>query len=128
MVGYWTFRDWVEPDGENVVLTWLNGLPKRAKARINALIPRLEATQHLGPPHVKPLKGPCAGLMELRVPCEGVEYRPLCCYGPGRREVTILVGATEVGGKLVPLSACSTAHKRKARLTVEGLTRDHDFS
>ncbi len=128
MGGHWTFKDYVTEDGENEILAWLNDLPKRAKIRINTAISRLEVMERLEMPYARVLKGPCAGLMELRIPVENVQYRPLCCYGPGEKEVTLLFGAIEKGGRFVPLSACSTALIRKAQIGEEGRTCDHDFS
>lgn len=74
------------------------------------------------------LHGECDGLLELRRESGNVQFRPICCYGPERGEVALLVGAVEKGGKFVPASACSTAQDRKARLTEKGRTCDHDFS
>ena len=127
MARYRTFKDYVTPDGENVVRSWLNDLPKRARMKIDAAIRRLEVVDQLEMPYVRVLKGVCHGLMELRIESENVQYRPLCCYGPGEKEVTILFGATEKGGKFVPLSACSIALARKAQLTERGRTCDHQF-
>lgn len=127
MAGYWTFRDYVNRRGENEIHSWLDSLPKRAKVRINTTISRLELMETLGMPHIKKLTGPCDGLLELRVLCENVQYRPLCAHGPGEREVTLLVGAIEKGGRL-PSSACSTALARKQQLGQKGSTCDHDFS
>ncbi len=122
-----TFKDFVGENGENEVLVWLNMLPKVDKARINTIISRLEVMEALEMPATRMLKGPCHGLMELRIPTPKIEYRPLCCYGPGRKEITILVGAVEKGDRFVPQSACSTALRRKARIGERGRTCDHDF-
>jgi hypothetical protein len=77
---YWTFKDYLNPRGENEILDWLNSLPKGAKARINAAIRFLEAMERLEMPYVRMLKGNCSGLMELRIPYDKVQYRPLCSY------------------------------------------------
>ena len=122
-----TFKDYVAPNGENVVHSWLNGLPKLAKAKVNALIGRLEVVDQLGMPEVRMLHGECDGLMELRREAGNVQYRPICCYGPGRGEVTILLGAIEKGGKFVPPNACEIAQARTARLIERWSTCDHDF-
>jgi hypothetical protein len=124
----WTFKDYIADDGENVIRTWLARLPPLAKAGINTTIELLEGMDRLEMPDVKVLKGPCRGLMELRIRIESVQYRPLCWYGPGKGDVTLLVGAIEKGGRLEPLSACSTGLLRKARIEEKGRTRDHDFS
>jgi hypothetical protein len=124
---YRTFKDYVSAGGENEIRTWLDVLPKAAKVKINALIRRLQVVPFLDMPEVRMLRGECDGLLELRVTAEKVQYRPLCCYGPGRGEVTILVGAIEKGSKFVPLTACAIAQTRKARLAEGGRTLDHDF-
>jgi len=127
--GYRTIKDYVSASGENEVLAWLNDLPKQAKAKINAMIRRLEVLEDLKMPQVKPLHGPCSGLIELRIKgADNIQYRPLCCHGPGDKEVTILAGAIEKGGKFVPRSACSTAQVRMAEIVRGGRTCDHDFS
>lgn len=125
---YRTFKDYVTPDGDNVVQSWLNGTPKRVKVKINALLRRLEVMERLEMPEVRMLHGECDGLMELRRESENVQYRPICCYGPGRREITILAGAIERGGKFVPPSVCETARRRMAQLTEGSRVCDHDFS
>jgi hypothetical protein len=121
------FKDYVDPDGENVVLRWLNGLPKAAKVKINTRIEFLETVEQLEMPDARQLTGICDGLVELRVRSGNVQYRPLCYYGPKRREVTILAGAIEKGSKFEPSSACDTALMRKARIGQRGWTCDHDF-
>lgn len=127
MSGSWIFKDYVDSGGENVVRSWLDRQPKAAKAKINALIRRLEVVDWLDMPEVRMLQGECDGLMELRTQAGNVQYRPLCCYGPQRREVIILIGAIEKGRKFVPPSACRTAQERKAQLAERGCTCDHDF-
>lgn len=125
----WLFLDFVDSDGENVIHGWLHSLPKGARLRINTVISFLEATPPpLRAPYVKRLKGPCDGLMELRVTHNNIQYRPLACYGPGEREVTLLIGAEEHGGKLDPQSACETALSRKRLIHErEEATREHQF-
>jgi hypothetical protein len=127
MARYRAFRDFVADDGANTVRAWLDALPVRAKRKINVFIERLEVVDQLEMPTVRVLKGSCDGLMELRVKSENVQYRPLCCYGPGQGEVTILFGATERGGRFQPPTACATALARKTRLGERGRTCDHDF-
>jgi hypothetical protein len=67
MAKCWTFRDYVAPSGENLIHTWLNERPKKAKARINTRLQYFEALEQLNEPHAKMLEGECAGLMELRI-------------------------------------------------------------
>jgi hypothetical protein len=122
------FKDYLSANGENEILDWLNSLPKGAKARINTAIRFLEAMERLEMPYARVLKGNCAGLLELRILFDNVQYRPLCCYGPGMRDVTLLVGAREKGSKFEPRTACEMALARKGALTLKERTCDHDFS
>lgn len=125
---HWTFKNYVSASGENEVLAWLNDLPKQAKAKINAMIRRLELLEDLRMPQVRQLHGQCSDLFELRIKGAGnIQYRPICCHCPENKEVTILTGATERGGKFVPRSACSTAQMRKAEIAEKGRTCDHNF-
>jgi len=128
VASYWTFKDYVAAGGMNEIHAWLDGLPERAKAKINWRIRQLEATKNLTRPAVGMLTRDCDGLIELRVEVGNVQYRPLCCHGPGVREVTLLFGAIEKGGKFEPLSACLIALRNKARIAGRGRTCDHDFS
>lgn len=114
--------------GRNEIHAWLSRLSPEAKAGINATIDLLEGMDQLEMPDARKLKGRCKGLVELRIRIGNVQYRPLCCYGPGKRDVTILMGAIEKGGRFEPISACSTALMRMARIEEKGRTREHDFS
>lgn len=128
MAGIWTFMDYLAEDGENPIAIWLNRLSPAVKAKINARIRYVERLDVLDRPQIGHLKGPCAGLIELRVRGDDkIQYRPLCCLGPGNNQVTILVGAIEKGGKFVPLSACSTAQQRKTEIARKGRTCEHNF-
>lgn len=125
---FWTFMDYLTADGDNVILAWLNGLPKKAKAKINQRILFTERMEMLDRPQVGFLQGACEGLMELRVHgADNIQYRPLCCYGLGKRDVTILFGAIEKGSKLVPPSACASAQNAKTEHTGKGRTCEHNF-
>ncbi len=131
MIGYWTFRDYVAIDGVNEIHAWLNTLPTRAKAKINWRIRELEATAHFERPQTGKLnkdRGNCQGLFELRVEVGNVQYRPICCYGPGDRDVTILYGAIEKGRKFVPPTSCEIARRNMTHITDRRRTCVHDIS
>jgi hypothetical protein len=128
MGGYWTFKDYVAADGVNEIHAWLNGLPERAKAKINWRISQLEQTPHLTRPATGKLHDDCEGFFELRVEVGNVQYRPICCHGPGDRDVTILFGAIEKGRKFVPLSACLIARRNSGHISERGRVCDHDIS
>jgi hypothetical protein len=128
---FWTVRDYLAENGENVIRTWLDGLSAVAQADIDAQIQTIERTETLTRPAWGKLGykngQDCRELYEIRVKCEGVQYRPLTCFGPGRRMITILIGATERDSRLVPGSVCRTALARKLIIeTTAGRTCLHE--
>ena len=92
----WEFYDFLDGRGLNIIRPWLDGLPPQASAKIDARIVYMRAVPIWPEQYVSALKG-WPELFELRVVSSGVQYRPLCCYGPGNRSVTIVLGATEKG-------------------------------
>lgn len=113
-------------NGRNVIREWIDDQPVLAQAAIDVFIEQLAAMPDLRHPHTKVLTGPYDGMFELRIRTPKVEYRPLACYGPERRQVTILTGAIERGGKITPRSAYATALQRKANIHQEGYTCEHE--
>ena len=124
---HWIFKDYISERGENVIRRWLDGLPKRARIKIELRLRYLENVQYLNlePQYVKQLVG-YEGLYEIRVVLDNVQYRPLGCYVPGERgQFALLIGAVEKGGKLEPRDACDTAVERKGTITFNR-SRLHD--
>jgi hypothetical protein len=121
----WQFLDFVDDRNRNTIRAWLEGIPDRAELRIEATLRRVRDAPTLQRPEVGSMVGDCKGLLELRVQCERVQYRPLMCYGPGQREVTILLGATEQNRKIYPPGSCAQALKLKERIGEAGRTEPH---
>ena len=44
MIKEYTFYDYIDENGNNIIKNWLNGDAKDAKAHFNQVIPHLEAT------------------------------------------------------------------------------------
>lgn len=126
-ISEWEFRDFLDGRGSNVIREWIVTLPLAAQAKIDTIVLLLQ-TQKVWPPHyVSALRG-YDGILELRVCSCGVQYRPLGCHGPGKRQFTILIGSVEKGGKL-PKGDCESAvERRKIISNYEGRTCEHDFS
>ena len=123
----WTFRDFVSTRGENEVLAWLNTLPKKAKAKINARIITLAAYPGAWPPHYISAYVGWDDIYELRIVAAGRQFRPLGCYGPHRNQFTILVGAEEKGGKIRG-SLLEVADERRQIILSDGSRCvPHDF-
>lgn len=128
----WDFRDFVNARGENVVHTWLHGIPAAARAEINDLIMLLElrtVDQFSREDSVGLLRRECRGLLELIVKVEKVQYRPVGRYGPGRKVVTLLGGANERDGHLTPPDICKTTLARSLLLESdpERYSCEHDI-
>lgn len=58
-------------------------------------------------------------LYEVRVVFGGEQYRILGCYGPKRKEFTLLIGAEEKGDRLEPRDAVRTAKTRMTLIVEE---------
>ena len=73
----YTFYDYIDENGNNIIKNWLNGEAKDAKAHFNHVIPHLEATP---PPwstkYVKRMKYDWKGFIELRK-TGSIQYRLL---------------------------------------------------
>lgn len=114
----WTFKCFKSSSGTNEIRKWLRALPEKDQAKIDARIRQLEILKTLREPYVKPLTG-YAGLFEIKVFSGNVQYRPIGCYGPERREFTILFGAIEKGNRFEPRNAPDTAYARSQLIDKE---------
>lgn len=125
----YTFYDYVDEDGINVIKTWLEA--RGGKARFDTIIQYLEASRPgtWRRPVVGRLTGECAGLSEIRAQVRRTQLRLLGFYGPGEREFTLVFGAVEKNDRFVPLSACEQAFRRKDRVNAapDISRKEHDF-
>lgn len=109
----WNFKVFIAEKGSNEIDAWLNDLPPGAKAKIKKRITYLEITKRWGRPYAAKLKG-TNNIWEIRVGFDNIQYRPLGCFGPKDGEFTLLIGATEKGGRFEPVHAIKTAEKRRS--------------
>src|SRR3990167_2146209 len=96
-----TFYDYVDADGQNVIHKWLQSIPKGAKAKFNNRLRHLEATPpgQWTRPLVETLDGHCAGLFEVRVAVGRIQYRILG-YHNAVREPTLVHPFIKPGAKV----------------------------
>lgn len=117
-MAYYTFFDFVNEQGENVIQKWIRGLDgsvrKKVKVRFNARLDYMGANLTWDPEKAKALEGDCAGLFEIRFLVGRVQYRPLACYGPNRGQVWLLMGVREKSDRFDPPYPCPTALSRMA--------------
>ena len=92
----WTFYDFLDTRGVNLIRQWLDSLPRKASAKIDTRLLFMRAIPIWPEQYVSAITGwPC--LVEFRVVWSGNQYRPLGFYGPERRDFTVVLGAVEKG-------------------------------
>ena len=121
----WIFYDFVDTRGVNIIREWLDSLPIKARAKINARMLYMRAIPEWPEQYVSALTG-WPELLEFRVVCAGNQYRPLGFYGPKRREFTIVYGAIEKG-KLSKRVLETADEHRKIILADTSRVREHEF-
>ena len=124
MGSQFTFYDYVDGQGENVVYSWMSGIPKTAKGKFDARIRYLEATPPgqwgTGSRLVDTLTDEgCEDLFEIRVRYRRVQYRILGTHS-GRRP--ILLHCFVKPDSRVRIEECNRA-KRKLDLATADPTR-----
>src|SRR5882724_5141584 len=122
----WMFRDYLRANGANEINSWIDSLPKSAQAKIDYILLVLRGSRNWPPQYVSAYVD-WDDIYEIRVVANGVQYRPLGCYGPERREFTLLIGAVEKGGKLPRAALEAAVQRRKIILSDRGRTDEHRF-
>jgi hypothetical protein len=122
----WHFRDYLTANSTNEITSWIESLPKAAQAKIDYILLVLRGARNWPPQYVSALVD-WDDIYEIRVVANGVQYRPLGCYGPERREFTLLIGAVEKGGKLPRAALEAAVQRRKIILSDRGRTDEHRF-
>jgi hypothetical protein len=126
----WKIFEFLDPRRRGIIELWIEEarIQTKARARLNAKLDMLE--QHGPDLSTGLLAGPIDGhIYKLRVHGDGVQLRPLLCRGPihNEGEFTLLLGATERGGRLVPADAPKRAEThRQAILADPGRRRLHE--
>lgn len=121
----WTILDYVDVDRQSPVAAWIGSLPVEAQAAITVRLLAMESVRQWQPKWVTQLTG-WNGLLELRIPHNKVQYRPLGMYRPGLTLV-LLCGAIEKGDEL-PTRLLKTADRRRKQLEKDpGRVKPHEF-
>jgi hypothetical protein len=130
-VKHWSFLNFVNEHGRNAIADWIaaqpSGTRQRLKSRLNTVLMNLEIREALDRPLVGQLHGGCKGLYELVLYVDKIAFRPIGCFGPEANEFTLLVGAEERGGKLVPSTICDTAQTRRKLISQRRHVCAHRF-
>ena len=124
MMDMWKFYDFLSARGDNLIRQWLDTLPDKASAKIDARIWYMRAMPIWPDQYVSALTG-WPGLIELRVGSAGNQYRPLGFY-LSRREFVIVLGATEKGK--LPKRVLQVAYdNRNIVIADRNRIREHEF-
>jgi hypothetical protein len=104
---------------------WYSGLPPAFCAEIDAVLELLALEDNLnGVPDVKPLRGACAGLTEIKIDfmLEGkaIHLRILGFDGPAKNEFTLLAGFEKGSHNAVYGHYCRSAHERMCGVMRDG--------
>jgi hypothetical protein len=121
----WTFYDFRDARGINLVRQWLDKLPPKARAKINTRILFMMAIPVWPEQYVSAMVG-WPGLVELRVGSSGSQYRPLGFYGPRRREFTIVHCAIEKGKLPSRVLEVADEHRRIVLASASRIC-EHEF-
>jgi hypothetical protein len=122
----WTIRDYLTARGTNEIRAWIASLPDSAQAKIDYILLLLRGSRNWPPQYVSALVR-WDDIYEIRAGSRGVQYRPLGCYGPDRREFTLLIGAIEKGGKLPRPALEAAVQRRRIIMADKERTCEHRF-
>ena len=90
----WMFYDFLDSRLNNEIREWLDGLPDKASAKIDARLLLMRSMIVWPEQYVSALVG-WPDLMELKVVYAGNQFRLIGFYGPQRKEFTLLLGTIE---------------------------------
>lgn len=126
-MSYWRFLDYCSEAGNNMIEDWYEGLPTDAQADFDWVIQELAGTEDWRDSgRTKPLHGKQRGFVEILFKTSKVQYRPVGCYGPNRREFSLLVGCSKKQRVYTPPDAFDLAVKRWGLLQQgRGSLREH---
>lgn len=108
-----TFYDYIDENGINVVREWLHGEGVKVTADFNAKIMHLEATKKglWSRPTFDDLKDDCDGLFELRGQTGKIKLRLLGFFHPSQEKDATLVLGFRKTGKLARKYPCAEAFR-----------------
>lgn len=110
----WTFKCYLDENGEDVMNEWYESLPPKAQARFDKILEHFRDSPLTawGSNYFKQLEG-YDGIYEVRFTVNNIVHRPLGCFAPYQCDFTFLIGAKEQGDKFIPRTAPETAQKRR---------------
>jgi hypothetical protein len=105
--------------GRDEVGDWIRSWRKKNFAYVLSLLDDLQRLkkENWPPSYFSLLKGKsCAGLAEIRLKVDRVNYRIISFFGPRQRELTMLLIAVEKDWKFTPRDYCEIGQRRRAEV------------
>lgn len=105
----WNLYNYVDTNGNNVIKKWTEGLQTAQRAKLNQKLDMICRSGLDFAPNLISGTKKSGRVKKLKIK-GNVQLRPMLCDGPiNQNEVTLLLGAKEVGGKLVPANSYEKA-------------------
>lgn len=111
----WKFKTFIKESGNNAINEWYDEQPPSAKASIRGKLRHLQITEEwVKGVDYKKLKGTREPIIEILIfdKIGKIQYRLFGCFGPGRKNFTLLIGATHKNQVYSPKDCIKTAEKR----------------
>lgn len=123
----WKFKVFVSINNVCDFEKWFDTQIPEDRAKIGIFIDRLLITEVWSSKHVRPLSGH-SKISELVIKGKKVQLRPLGCFGPRRKEFTLLLGAKEKNNHFIPKDAPERADERQKLVMSdrERYTKDYE--
>lgn len=117
----WTFWDYVDSSGDNLISQWLNEFREptvgKIRSRLVAIFQLPNAEGRPNPPRYEVLHGKHNDLIAIRFKINNTQYRVFACYGnKGRGEIWLLAGGQEQNDQYRPQGILDTAIERRTRI------------
>jgi hypothetical protein len=123
----WKFKVFVSINNVCDFEKWFDSQIPEDRAKIKIFIDRLLIAESWSPKHVRPLSG-YSKINELVIKGKKIQLRPLGCFGPTRKDFTLLLGAIEKNDHFIPKDAPKKAETRYKLVLSDGerYTRDYE--
>lgn len=121
----WSIWEFTDNRERGVVEVWLDAerIQKKARTKLNV---RVDLLRQLGPDAPNLLAGPIyEHVYKMKISSHGVQLRPMLCKGPinNETEYTLLLGATERGGRFQPHDAPERAEENRETILLDSRRR-----
>jgi hypothetical protein len=128
----WVFREVVSVGGRGLITDWYDKIPPTVRAVFDDRLSFLGINERANwqYPEFRALTGAegKAGLSEIRWKSQGIQWRVIGFFGPGKMEYAMLIGCNHKQGRYTPPDSLTTAVRRKTQVeSQERTTRVYQY-